>query len=109
MNIDPSAARLARRCRFTGPMRPPRNRGGRANVAAAELDDWTSSLWRGRFIAAFICLLAGQAVMADQVKVFEWRDASGHVSYSNLAPPPGAKDVTAREIEAYRLRDAIVP
>ena len=59
-----------------------------------------------RFLVASLCLWAGQAVMADQTKVFEWRDASGHVSYSNVAPPPGTKGVTSREIETRSFTPA---
>jgi hypothetical protein len=44
--------------------------------------------------------------MADQTKVFEWRDAGGHVSYSDVAPSPEAKGVTSREIETRSFTPA---
>jgi hypothetical protein len=59
-----------------------------------------------RVLIACLCLCAGQAVMADQTKVFEWRDAAGHLSFSNFAPPPEAKDVTSREIETRSFTPA---
>jgi len=51
-------------------------------------------------------LFTGQAVLADRTKIFEWRDAAGHTSYSNLAPPPDAKGVTSREIETRSFTPA---
>lgn len=42
---------------------------------------------------------AVQTALADETKIFEWRDAKGVVSYSQNPPPPGTQGVTSREIE----------
>jgi hypothetical protein len=54
-------------------------------------------------IAAVLCLCVAQTAMAVETKVFEWRDADGVVSYSNLSPPPGTKGVVSREIDSTTL------
>ncbi len=59
-----------------------------------------------RWPIVFLCLCAGSAVMAEQTRVFEWRDAAGHLSYSNVAPAPGTKGVTSREIETRSFTPA---
>lgn len=59
-----------------------------------------------RFLFASLCLCFGQAAMADQTRVFEWHDAAGHLSYSNVAPSPGAEGVTSREVETRSFTPA---
>jgi hypothetical protein len=60
--------------------------------------------------AALVCLglCAGAArpARADETTVFEWRDASGMVSYSQRPPPPGTQGVTSREIETRSFTPA---
>jgi hypothetical protein len=61
-----------------------------------------------RASAALLCLCACAAptVRADETKVFEWRDASGMVSYSQQSPPPGTQGVTSREVETRSFTPA---
>ncbi len=59
----------------------------------------------GRFAARPLLSLAllfwcnSSAVAGSVVKVYEWRDAQGVMSYSQRPPPPGARDATRREID----------
>lgn len=46
------------------------------------------------------------AVLADVTQVFEWREASGVLSFSQEPPPPGTKGVTVRAIETASLTPA---
>lgn len=48
----------------------------------------------------------GQAVMADETKVFEWRDAKGVASYSQNPPPPGTRGVTSLEVDTKTFTPA---
>ncbi len=59
-----------------------------------------------RFLFASLCLCLGQAAMAEQTRVFEWRDAAGHLSYSTVAPSPGAGGVTSHEVETRSFTPA---
>jgi len=56
----------------------------------------------GRPLVFAATLWAGlaSAALADVTKVFEWREASGAVSFSQEAPPPGTKGVTVREVDS---------
>ncbi len=48
-------------------------------------------------------LCAGQAALAEGTKIFEWRDANGVKSYSQLPPPQGMRGVTSFEIDTKIL------
>ena len=47
-----------------------------------------------------LCLgVAPVALAVDTSRVYEWREANGAVSYSQLAPPAGTPGVRSREID----------
>lgn len=48
----------------------------------------------------------GQAAMADETKIFEWRDAKGVTSYSQNPPPQGIRGVTSLEVDTKNLTPA---
>lgn len=49
---------------------------------------------------------AGHMAMADETKVFEWREANGVISYSQSPPPPGTPGVTSHEIDTKSFTPA---
>ncbi len=57
----------------------------------------------GPIVVATLCLCIAHAAVADETRVYEWRDANGVVSYSQNPPPPGTKGVTSRVIEFRSL------
>ena len=61
-----------------------------------------------QLVAAAAALTFGQvgAVLADVTQVFEWREASGVLSFSQEPPPPGTMGVTVRVIETASLSPA---
>lgn len=57
-----------------------------------------------RFGTLFVAgALLSLPVLADQTRVYEWRDADGVKSYSQDPPPPGAAGVTVKEIDTRSL------
>ena len=46
------------------------------------------------------------AALADVTKVYEWREASGVLSFSQEPPPPKAKGVTVRQIDTETFTPA---
>ena len=64
---------------------------------------------RTRTRLALIVMFAScmvQAAMADQTKVFQWRDAKGATSYSQSPPPPGTPGVTTLEVDTRSFTPA---
>lgn len=57
-------------------------------------------------LVATFALCAGQAAMADETKVFKWRDANGVESYSQNPPPPGTQGVTSIEVDTKTFTPA---
>ncbi len=56
----------------------------------------TAAMWFGHACAA----------LADVTKVYEWREASGVLSFSQEPPPPQTKGVTVREIDTETFTPA---
>ena len=48
----------------------------------------------------------GQSAMADEIKVFEWRDAKGVTTYSQNPPPPETRGVTSFEVDTKTFTPA---
>jgi hypothetical protein len=48
----------------------------------------------------------GQQAMADETRLFEWREPNGVTSYSQTPPPPGTPGVTSHLIETKTLSAA---
>ncbi|MBC7415218.1 MAG: DUF4124 domain-containing protein [Herminiimonas sp.] len=44
--------------------------------------------------------------MADETKIFEWRDAQGVSSYAQTPPPPGTQGLTSFEVNTRTLTPA---
>lgn len=63
-------------------------------------------LLRKLALIATIAACAGQAAMADETKVYEWRDAKGVASYSQNPPPPGSREFTSTEIDTKTFTPA---
>ncbi len=57
-------------------------------------------------VAMTLASCLGQTAMADETKVFEWRDSQGVVSYSQSPPPPGTRGVTSLEIDTKTFTPA---
>ena len=56
-------------------------------------------------VVASILVGVVQGALADQTKVYEWRDANGTLSYSQQQPAPGTQGgITCREIDTKTLR-----
>lgn len=60
----------------------------------------------GPIVVATLCLCIAHAAVADEIRVYEWRDANGVVSYSQNPPPPGTRGGTSRVIEVRSLTPA---
>ena len=56
--------------------------------------------------AAAICLCIAQTALADETRIYEWREANGVVSYAQHPPPAGINGVTSRVIEVGSLTPA---
>jgi hypothetical protein len=57
-------------------------------------------------LAATFASCVGQTAMADETKIFEWRDAKGVTSYSENPPPQGIRGVTSLEVDTNNLTPA---
>lgn len=68
------------------------------------------SCWLSRrrlTVGALLWLCIGQTAVADETKVYEWRETNGAVSYSQDPPPPGTKGViSSREIDTKSFTPA---
>lgn len=61
--------------------------------------------WLG--LGALMLAGVGQGALADETKVYEWRDASGALSYSQQPPPSGTQGgFTSREIDTKTFTPA---
>lgn len=61
---------------------------------------------QGLALIAMFAACAGQTAMAEEIKVFEWRNSNGVTSYSQTPPPPGTQGVTSHEINTQTLTPA---
>ncbi len=50
-------------------------------------------------VAIGLALGVAHDALSAQTSVYEWRDASGVISYSQFAPPAGVKNLTVRQID----------
>lgn len=57
-------------------------------------------------LTATVALCGVQTAMADETKVFEWRDANGVTSYSQNPPPPKTRGVTSLELDTKSFTPA---
>ena len=55
-------------------------------------------------LTANFAFCAGQTAIADDTKVFEWRDANGVRSYSQNPLPPETPGVTSHEVDTKSFR-----
>ena len=64
--------------------------------------------WRavGLGVAMLLGIGAGTAAHADQIWLYEWRDANGATTYSQVAPANGTPDVTTREFDTRSFTTA---
>jgi hypothetical protein len=60
----------------------------------------------GPVVAATICLSIAQAALAEETRIYEWREANGVVTYAQHPPPAGTKGVSSRVIEIRSLTPA---
>ncbi|HEY8707271.1 MAG TPA: DUF4124 domain-containing protein [Burkholderiaceae bacterium] len=56
--------------------------------------------------AAMICLCLAQAALAEETRIYQWRDANGVVSYAQHPPPAGTRGVTSRVVDVRSLTPA---
>ncbi len=59
-----------------------------------------------RVVAMALAFGVTQGALAAQTSVYEWRDASGVISFSQSAPPAGVKDFTIRKIDTQDFTPA---
>ena len=57
-------------------------------------------------LTATFASCVAQKAMADETKVFKWRDANGVTSYSQNPPPPGTRGMTSLEIDTKTFTPA---
>ena len=58
-------------------------------------------------LAALLLVGFVQGALADETKIYEWRDASGALSYSEQPPAPGTQGgITSREIDTKTFTPA---
>ena len=57
-------------------------------------------------LTATFASCVGQTAMADETKIFEWRDAKGVTSYSQNPPPQGIRGVTSFEVDTKTFTPA---
>ena len=57
-------------------------------------------------LTATFASCVGQTAMADETKIFEWRDAKGVTSYWQNPPPQGIRGVTSLEVDTKNERAA---
>lgn len=55
---------------------------------------------------SFAIIDVSSGARADQTRVYEWRDASGAITYSQIPPGPGTPGVVVREFDARTLTPA---
>jgi hypothetical protein len=61
---------------------------------------------RPALLLALLVCCSASATAQTVTRLYEWRDRQGVLSYSQLPPPPGAKDVTTREIDTRSFTPA---
>lgn len=57
-------------------------------------------------LVATVGLCAGHQAMADETRLFEWREPNGVTSFSQTPPSPGTPGVTSQMIETESLSAA---
>jgi hypothetical protein len=97
---------------FTGMLRPLRvgadlgHRDTTIKLKSEMNKAWARPMLQLIALIAAFASCAGQAAMADQTKVFKWRDAKGVVSYSQNSPPQGTTGVTSLEVDTKTFTPA---
>lgn len=60
----------------------------------------------GPVAAAAICVCIAHAAVAEETRIYEWREANGVVSYAQRPPLAGTSGVPSRVIKVHSLTPA---